>query len=185
MLIAEEKKESNIAEYLLYMWQLEDLFRAHNFDEKSLYNLLVLSLNIEEENKKNEIWAWYEKLIKEMQKEGISKIGHRTELVEVITELNYLHQTLISVSRDPKYLELYANAKSHLDLLKSKSGNDKQSDVETALNGLYGLLMLRLKKTEISKATEQAMATFSKMIAQLAAIYHKIKKGEITLPGES
>ena len=32
MFIAEQKKRDNIAEYLLYMWQLEDILRAYVLD---------------------------------------------------------------------------------------------------------------------------------------------------------
>ena len=32
MIIAKEKRENNIAEYLLYMWQVEDIIRACKYD---------------------------------------------------------------------------------------------------------------------------------------------------------
>ena len=32
MIVANEKRKQNIAEYLLYMWQVEDLIRANQFD---------------------------------------------------------------------------------------------------------------------------------------------------------
>ncbi|MDE6294965.1 MAG: DUF4924 family protein, partial [Muribaculaceae bacterium] len=32
MYTASEKKRENIAEYLLYMWQIEDLIRSYNLD---------------------------------------------------------------------------------------------------------------------------------------------------------
>ena len=32
MFIAKQLKEKNIAEYLLYMWQVEDLLRANELD---------------------------------------------------------------------------------------------------------------------------------------------------------
>jgi hypothetical protein len=184
MIIAKAKKESNIAEYLLYMWQLEDLFRANDLDEKKLYQLLIAPLKLDDQIKK-EIWNWYQDLIQEMIDQEIEKTGHLASLNEIVFELNFLHQTLITVSRDPKYLDFYLKAKANLELLKSKSGSNKQSDIETALNGLYGLLMLRLKKEEVSKETEEAMAAISKMVAYLTAVYHKIKNGELTLPGNS
>jgi len=184
MLIALEKKEKNISEYLLYMWQLEDLFRANHLDEKRIHEFLIHPLELNE-NKKAQIWDWYLDLIQKMRKQQLEKSGHLSELNEILAELNYLHQTLITVSRDPKYLEHYASAKAHLELLKSKSNKLHQNEVETALNGLYGLLLLRLKKREISDETEKAMASFSKFIAYLTAVYHKIKRGEISLPGES
>ena len=35
MIIARQKRKENIAEYLLYMWQVEDLIRANKFDMDS------------------------------------------------------------------------------------------------------------------------------------------------------
>ena len=32
MLIAREKRKSNVAEYILYMWQVEDMLRAMQMD---------------------------------------------------------------------------------------------------------------------------------------------------------
>lgn len=32
MLIAQKRRKENIVEYLLYMWQIEDLIRANQFD---------------------------------------------------------------------------------------------------------------------------------------------------------
>ncbi len=32
MIIASQKRKENIAEYLLYMWQIEDLIRANSLD---------------------------------------------------------------------------------------------------------------------------------------------------------
>ena len=32
MIIASKKRKENIAEYILYMWQIEDMIRANDFD---------------------------------------------------------------------------------------------------------------------------------------------------------
>ena len=32
MIVAKQKRKEKIAEYLLYMWQVEDLIRANQFD---------------------------------------------------------------------------------------------------------------------------------------------------------
>ena len=32
MIIASQKRKENIAEYLLYMWQIEDMIRANGLD---------------------------------------------------------------------------------------------------------------------------------------------------------
>ena len=177
MLIALEKKKSNVAEYLLYMWQLEDLFRAQQLDEASLYNLLISPLEVEP-TKKAEIWNWYKIILREIISQDIRESGHRAEITEIMNELSYLHKTLVSITKDPKYIDLYSKAKPHLELLKSKSGEANQEDIKTSLSALYGILLLRLKKKEISEETKAAMDLISKMIAYLAASYHKINNVE-------
>ena len=176
MQIALEKKKTNIAEYLIYMWQLEDLFRAQQLDESSLYNLLVSPLDLEA-SKKAEIWNWYKVILDEITRQDIRESGHREEIIDLMNEMSYLHTMLISITKDEKYLALYSLAKPHLELLKSKSGDAKPDDIVTSFNGLYGLLILRLKKQKISTETETAMDTISKMIAYLTAKYHEINAG--------
>ena len=50
------------------------------------------------------------------------------------------------------------------------------SDVELALNGLYGHLLLRLQKKEINPGTAAAMESFSKMLAYLSARYKQMEE---------
>ena len=65
MKVAKEKKKNNIAEYVLYMWQLEDLIRAFNFDiaalEKNVFG--IFSKN---ETEKQVITDWYLALVEMM-----------------------------------------------------------------------------------------------------------------------
>lgn len=176
MLISRQKKESNIAEYILYMWQLEDILRANNFDKESINRLLVEPLSIDEENKQA-IAAWYAKLIEKMKAQGLQKTGHLEETHEAINELQYLHNMLLNTLKDKKYQQLYLAAKLNIDAFKIKSGNPGMGDIEAILNGLYGLLLLRLKKKPVSRDTEEAMESFSKMMAYLVKKYHETKSG--------
>ena len=41
MIVANQKRKENIAEYLLYMWQVEDLIRASNFDMETIRKQVV------------------------------------------------------------------------------------------------------------------------------------------------
>ena len=68
MLIAREKKKNNIAEYILYMWQLEDMLRALKLDMEQVDRYLVAGFQADERTSK-EIHDWYDNLIAIMQKE--------------------------------------------------------------------------------------------------------------------
>ena len=39
--IAQAKRRENIAEYILYLWQLEDLLRALQFSPEAIFSTLI------------------------------------------------------------------------------------------------------------------------------------------------
>ena len=75
MLIAREKKKTNIAEYILYMWQVEAMLRALNLDIRQVDEKLIGSYRIDEATAK-EMHEWYENLIEMMRLEKVEKSGH-------------------------------------------------------------------------------------------------------------
>ncbi len=167
MIVAESKRKTNIAEYILYMWQVEDLIRAHSFNidliEKNLISQYQQSKRV-----KNEIRDWYANLILMMHEEGIRQQGHLSFLKTLMDELNQCHLKLLKDSHEQKYHQLYFNASENIVDFKSRLNNPHISEVEACMNALYGLLLLRLKKEPVSTETQQAMSTFSKMIALLS-----------------
>ena len=68
-------KQDNIAEYLLFMWQTEDILRAYELDlDKIEQSIINTAYQTEEERKKAR--DWYEGLILMMKAEGLQKEGH-------------------------------------------------------------------------------------------------------------
>ena len=57
MIIAQQKRKENIAEYLLYMWQVEDLIRAYNFDIDKIEANIISGYAISDDKKK-EVKEW-------------------------------------------------------------------------------------------------------------------------------
>ena len=51
-----------------------------------------------------------------------------------------------------------------------------EHEIETCLNSLYGVMMLRLKKATISPDTEHAVKEISTLIGMLSDYYHKDKE---------
>lgn len=74
MIIASQKKKENIAEYLLYMWQIEDLIRVYKLDIDAIQKYIIDPYDISDEKKK-EMRDWYESLIEMMRSEGVEKRG--------------------------------------------------------------------------------------------------------------
>lgn len=178
MLIAKEKKKSNIAEYILYMWQLEDMLRALHLDMELVERYVIAGFQTDE-NTKREIYDWYDNIIAIMKNEKVEDKGHIQALKNTVDELTDLHFFLLHKAHDAKYQHLVTVAAGNLiEFRKRSEVDDSVSDVELALNGLYGNLMLRLQKKEITPETATAMESFSKMIAYLAARYKQMEEEE-------
>jgi hypothetical protein len=176
MVFAHQKYLSGAAEYLLFMWQMEDLVRAVNFDVEALDGF-IKTLSPDEESQEAER-KWFQGLIKDMKAEKLEKRGHLTVLEEILAELTYLHQTLLKVWKDAEYIQMYEAARPNLEEYISRSKGVSQNEVELCLHALYGLLVLRLRREPISAETESAMGTFSQLLASLSAHYFKMKQGD-------
>jgi len=180
MLIAKEKEKSNIAEHILYMWQIEDIIRSNNFDLTQINDSIISKFEISKE-KQYEMKFWYQNLIEQMMKEGISDKGHLRATNTYIEELNNLHNSLLTTIQDPLYQEKYLAAKGNISNFIIKSGGEAKNEIHACFIGLYGYFLLKLKRSEISEATKEAMNSFSQLLAVLADRYKKVKKGELSL----
>jgi hypothetical protein len=183
MLIAEQKKKENIAEYILYMWQIEDLIRGSELSVNRVMTKIFPDdlpsdeISVEYEN-------WFADLVDEMKKDGLEKQGHLKTVRHHITSLNDLHRSLLMTFQDKDYQKVYKETAEDLAILKGKSGSEELTEVEICLTGLYGLMLLRIQKANISEDTEAAMNRIGKLIALLARSYKKFQSGLLNLPPE-
>ena len=181
MIIAREKLHSNIAEYILYMWQIEDIIRSMNFSQQRIMDEVVDRFD-QPPSVKGEMMNWYAGLIRMMKEEGTEQRGHLVFLQHKVNELNDFHRLILLSPRQHEYQLLYRNAKPAIDALFERSGaNGENNEIETCLTGLYGLLMLKLQKKEISAETTESMKAISLLLAKLAEFYKKYEKGELDL----
>ena len=92
-----------------------------------------------------------------------------------------MHLRILHQNNDGKYISYYAQAKYNIDELKSRLPDQNTNDIETCLDGLYGLLLMRLKGREISKETETALQTFSNLLASLSQRFKKWEEEELNI----
>lgn len=177
MIIAEQKRKENIAEYLLYMYQVEDLIRAHGFDPQAIEQQIINQFQVEYETKR-EMLEWYKGLIDRLTSEGKQKQGHMNFLNRIANELEELNASILHQPLNSEFKDVYDRAKASLDALRMRSGHSSDHDVQLALNGLYGLLILRLKKAEISDETKKSFEDISEWIAMLSAEYMRKESGQ-------
>jgi hypothetical protein len=170
MIIARETRKTNIAEYILYMWQVEDLLRACAFDPEKIKSQLVSRFNADEETSK-EITVWYNNLAAMMEKEHVTEKGHVQVLVNLVNDLNEFHLRMLEVEKDMEYVRLYqANGEAISDFTH-KSADKAQNEVEACLNALYGYMVLKLKNAEVSQLTMETIRGFGQLIGHLSARY--------------
>lgn len=168
MYIASEKRKSNIAEYLLYMWQIEDIIRANGLDiDRIKANVIDRYTSLTDAQRK-ELTEWYESLIDMMRREGVEKSGHLQINRNILGQLVALHQALLA---DPKFADYSAEFYRTLPYiveLRSKAGEAKAGEIETCFNALYGMLLMRLQQKELTPQTLDAIKQISRFIALLA-----------------
>ncbi|TDO05344.1 DUF4924 family protein [Sunxiuqinia elliptica] len=180
MLIAKEKRKKNIAEYILYLWQVEDLLRALKFDPEQIDRNLVARFEVDKDTRK-EIADWYQNLALMMEKERITQQGHLQFVLNLIDDLYQFHLQLLGTRKDPQYPALFQLAKPVLEEFKTKSATQEDNDIRFAFQALYSIMLLRLQKKEISTSTQTAMEHISKLIAHLSARYLQFEQGKFDL----
>jgi len=180
MIIAKKLKKTNISEYLIYMFQIEDLIRSNSCDFDEL-NQNLLTKYKQPENVLSEIKKWYKALCRMMNEEKLQNSGHLQFVVNQIKELTDFHFRLIELSEDENYIKLFKIAAPDIQQLRNKIPSKPSSDIEVLLYALYSLMILRLKKTAITAQTLEAMTNFSNLLAYLSAKYKNFEVGEIEI----
>ncbi|MBL6865939.1 MAG: DUF4924 family protein [Flavobacteriales bacterium] len=170
MTTAAIKKESHIVEYLLYVWQMEDVVRAANFDAGALRSMFA--------GQEDEDLEWVLELSKTMQQERLEETGHAAHVQETLTEMALLHDLLTGPMEDSAYVAAFQAAEPLLnELSERKMKGEFNHPVERMLTALYGWLVLRMRKEEVSLETEAAMVAIREMANALAKGHIKIYTG--------
>ena len=179
MLIAREKRKENIAEYILYLYQVEDLIRAFQLDIDLINEKLVSSYRADEKTSR-EISAWYENLVVMMEKEGRRKSGHLQFLDNLVKDLHEFHLRLLSENVVPEYTAAYKSVAGVVNELGQKNTH-AENEVQVALDGIYGYLLLKIQQKNISVQTAEAVKQLSQWLSLLSKSYHEYEKGDLQL----
>ena len=180
MYISQQLKQKNIAEYLLYMWQIEDLIRANGFDMERIRKTVIDPYPLSDEQK-TEMARWYEDLIQMMHDEGVMEKGHLQINRNIIIWLTDLHLRLLRSPKFPYYSAAYYTALPFIVELRAKGADREEPELETCFEAMYGILLLKLQKKEVSEATRKAIKTIGDLLARLAGSYIKEKEGVLDL----
>lgn len=174
MFISQKLRKENIAEYLLYMWQVEDIIRAYDCYLPKLRREYISRFDISDDDR-DDLTDWYSNLIRMMTEEGCRETGHLQINKVVIQQLMELHQQLLESPKFPFYNTEYYKVLPYIVELRNKGDKDI-NEIETCFDALYGVMMLRLRKQEISQDTLAAVKEITTLIGMLSDYYKKDKE---------
>ena len=196
MFVSRELRKKNIAEYLLYMWQVEDLLRAYDCSLGRIRREYIDRFDYTDEQKE-EMADWYGDLIRMMNQEGCRLSGHLQINQIVLQQLSELHAELLASTEHPFYTSEYYKVLPYIVELRRKNrgvrsvecgvspltppqeegGNQgetkEESEIETCFNALYGMMMLRLQKKEVSPDTQHAIKEITLLLGMLNDYFMK------------
>ena len=145
-----KSKRENIAEYILYLWQIEDYLRA--FPEQAEATEELRDLNAM------------------MHEEGLMEKGHLQIAKNALSELEELHEELLTT--EAPYRAVILHIEPSLNLFKSRTDDPTMSDVEACLTLLYQVMLLRLRKVEISEETMVVVNDATQLLRFLSKTYY-------------
>ncbi len=176
--IAAKKKLNNIAEYILYLYQVEDMIRAYQFDFNRIEESLVSAYKVDEKTTE-EIRNWYSNLVIMMEKEGLREKGHLQFLVNLIDDVNDFHLKLMETEQEAAYVQIFAVVAGIVDELKRKNP-EARNDFELGVTAIYGFLLLRMQQREVSIDTTNAVKMLSNWLASLSKLYRDFENGDFS-----
>ncbi|WP_439181804.1 DUF4924 family protein [Carboxylicivirga taeanensis] len=180
MIIAQQKKKENIIEYILYMWQVEDLIRANKLD-MSLIDKHIITGYKQDENLTLEIREWWANLTEMMRLENKVEKGHLQITINTVNDVNRLHNQLLKAPNEVAYQHLYNSMAASIQEFDNKSGNSLSNDIEICLTAIYSAFLLKLKQQQVSEQTSQAIKNFSRLLSLLAKKYNEEQAGKLEL----
>jgi len=173
MILSDTKKKEHIVEYILFLWQIEDLIRASKFNPDILEGWAEETAMREDTDPDREK-DWIVGLAQSMRLEGKEASGHIAIVSEPLVELAHLHEMLIGALEDLRYKEAFETAQPFLKELSVKQNDEAVHPVEQLLIGLYGWLILRMKKQLISPESEAGFVAFRNWANALARGHIKV-----------
>lgn len=171
MFIAQELRKKSIAEYLLYMWQVEDIIRVYDCSLSRIRREYISRFDYQQEQTE-EMTDWYGNLVSMMNQEGKREHGHLQINQVVLQQMTELNAQLLSSTNFPFYTSQYYKVLPFIVELRNR-GDKNKGEIETCLDALYGTMILRLQQKEITPNTAHAIKEITTLIGMLSDYYEK------------
>jgi len=177
MIIAQQKRKESIVEYLLYMWQVEDLIRANQLDMKKIEQTIISKYTNLSNEQHKAVYDWWDNLTEMMRIEKKEENGHLQITKALMDDVYNFHLYLLTQNTEIAYQNAFQNAWPDLNILQGKIKNgDKMHHIELALNAIYNYFLLKLQNKTILADTTNALMRISHFMAMLSKRYLDAEK---------
>lgn len=146
-----KNKRENIAEYILYLWQLEDYLRA--FPEMAEGNEELTDI------------------LRMMHADDVMDGGHIQLAQIALKELEMLSDDILN--QEATFRAAMIRITPSLNLLKACTDRPTMSNIEACLVLLYQIMMLRLQQRPISAETQEVQQQATGILQYLSKTYYK------------
>lgn len=146
-----KNKKENIAEYILYLWQLEDYLRA--FPEAAEGNEELSDI------------------LRMMHADDVMDGGHIQLAQIALKELEMLSDDIMT--QEATYRAAMIRITPALNMLKARTDRPTMTNIEACLVLLYQIMLLRLQKREISAETQEVQQQATGILQYLSKTYYK------------
>lgn len=168
MTIAENKKKNNISEYIIYMYQTEDLIRAYDFNMDEIRDYVIKHFPVDD-SEKEAIAKWYFDVREQMIQEKIQEKGHLSYVNKIAAELGEMSKQLLK--SDQTYRQIYDRAKIHINKNMELAQGAVQDPIQVCLNAIYGLLLLRMNGKQVDESLKEGINAFGEVLSYLSYKY--------------
>ena len=163
------------------MWQMEDLIRAYGCSLTRIRREYIDRFDYTDQQKDEEE-DWFGDLIRMMNQEGKREKGHLAINEVLLQDLGDLHVRLLQSTRFPYYSAEYYRVLPFIVELRQK-GDKEIGEVETCLNALYGVMLLRMRQSKLSRHSSACSLTIISRTGQKAWNGRSTKWSEILNEG--
>ncbi len=170
MLIAKKLRKQNLVAHVLYMYQVEDIIRSYKCDIQNIAEEYLPRFDYDDEELEQAL-QWYDGLARMMQEEGCRERGHVQVVRNTIFLLADRHRELLADPQESIYNAAYYKALPFIVELRGKGNGKMKPELETALDALYGITLLRMQNKPVGAETSAAISAISNLLNMLAEKY--------------
>lgn len=177
MFIAQKKRKENIIEYILYMWNVEDLIRANGLDMSRIDKSVIDKYGVTDPAQRQQLYDWWDNLCEMMRREGKEQKGHLQIFEMLANDLYNFHLYLLTQQSEIPYQNAFQTAWPDINLLMTKiEGGENMQHVLLGLSAIYDYYLLKLQGKTVLADTTNAIVRISRFLSLLSQKYLKAEK---------